>query len=271
MRKVCSWSRCWRSWPPPAHPKSTSTSAAERRTRTATAHRTPEPQHAGRAHDRHGEPGLQAVVRRQQRPRLRLEVRRSTPAIPTAAKGYEARSPTRSPSSSGSRRTRSVARYPVQQVVRARARRTSTSRCNRSRSREERAEAVDFSDGLLRREPGADRRQRLACDRRDHARRPEGSQARRAGRDDKPAGHPAGGPAQRRAQVYPDLDTALKATSTTAQVDGVVVDFPTAFYGYAERDRRAVPDRERWPGAVRSRVREGELARRVRRTRRSLR
>lgn len=33
--------------------------------------------------------------------------------------------------------------------------------------------------------------------------------------------------------VYPDLDLALKALKN-GQVDGVVVDFPTAFYGYAD-------------------------------------
>jgi polar amino acid transport system substrate-binding protein len=33
--------------------------------------------------------------------------------------------------------------------------------------------------------------------------------------------------------VYPDLDTALKDLKN-GQVDGVVVDFPTAFYGYAD-------------------------------------
>jgi polar amino acid transport system substrate-binding protein len=35
------------------------------------------------------------------------------------------------------------------------------------------------------------------------------------------------------AGVYPDLDLALKALKN-GQVDGVVVDFPTAFYGYAD-------------------------------------
>jgi polar amino acid transport system substrate-binding protein len=35
------------------------------------------------------------------------------------------------------------------------------------------------------------------------------------------------------ASVYPDLDTALKDLKN-GQVDGVVVDFPTAFYGYAD-------------------------------------
>src|SRR4029077_18549745 len=34
--------------------------------------------------------------------------------------------------------------------------------------------------------------------------------------------------------VYPDLDTALKDLKN-GQIDGVVVDFPDAFYGYADQ------------------------------------
>jgi polar amino acid transport system substrate-binding protein len=34
--------------------------------------------------------------------------------------------------------------------------------------------------------------------------------------------------------VYPDLDTALKDLHN-GQLDGVVVDFPDAFYGYADQ------------------------------------
>jgi polar amino acid transport system substrate-binding protein len=41
--------------------------------------------------------------------------------------------------------------------------------------------------------------------------------------------------------VYPDLDLALKALKN-GQVDGVVVDFPTAFYGYADTVVGQFPD-----------------------------
>ena len=58
----------------------------------------------------------------------------------------------------------------VQQVLRARARRTSTSTSTRSRSRPSATEAVDFSDGLLRRDAGAHRARRHADARRDRRR-----------------------------------------------------------------------------------------------------
>ena len=94
----------------------------------------------------------------------------------------------------------------------------------------ERAQVVDFSDGYYsvqqavvgdRRHPGGRRR---------HDRRPQGAQARRAGRHDQPEVHPGHRPADRvRRSVYDDTSAATQALQN-GNIDGVVVDLPTAFY-----------------------------------------
>ena len=98
---------------------------------------------------------------------------------------------------------------------------------------DKRAKAVDFSDGYF------DVNQALIAN--------NGSPAigvtTLAGLKDLKLGAPVGTtsleaiqqerPAQRRAGVYDDLDLALKDLKN-GQLDGVVVDFPTAFYGYAD-------------------------------------
>jgi polar amino acid transport system substrate-binding protein len=125
---------------------------------------------------------------------------------------------------------------------------------------DKRAEAVDFSDGYF------DVNQALIAN--------EGSPAigvtTLAGLKD-PAGAPVGTtsldainefvqPTQEPA-VYDDLDLAIKDLKS-GQIDGVVVDYPTAFYGYADTVVGQFPNLN---GAEpRARVREGKSARLLR-------
>ena len=106
--------------------------------------------------DRHRQPGVPAVVRRQARP-TPMEADWKFTGDPTPAKGYEARSRTRSPSDGLLRGPGRLGRASRSTSPTSRDPRTSISRSSRSPTRTKRDEAVDFSDELLRRQPGADR------------------------------------------------------------------------------------------------------------------
>ena len=155
--------------------------------------------HRGHAHDRHGQPGVRALVRRQERRRFRVGVellhgrsaqrrglRECVRVRPRRQMGFDGR------------RGR-VGGHPVRQVVRAgttglRLRDAADLLLRQARR------GGRLQRRLLRREPGADREQRLARDRRHHAGRPQGPEARRADRHHQPAGDRRTRAAERRAQ-----------------------------------------------------------------------
>ena len=154
-----------------------------------------------------------------------------------------------------------MARYPVRQVVRA-GPEGLRLRDATDLDHAKRAKAVDFSDGYF------DVNQALIAN--------NGSPAigvtTLAGLKDLKLGAPVGTTSLRgdRAVVQPNVEPRRLRRSRLAlkdlkngQLDGVVVDFPTAFYGYAESSSGS-SRRWRRAGAVRSHVREGQLVRRVR-------
>ncbi len=110
----------------------------------------------------------------------------------------------------------------------ARSRSTSTS--TRSRTRRARAKVVTFSELVLRREPG-DRRREGDEDRvRPHDRRPQAVQVRRrsSGRRATRTSRTTIKPSQQ-PSVFDTNDAAVQALKNK-QIDGLVVDLPTAFY-----------------------------------------
>ena len=224
----CSSSCCSRPSPPAA-------AARRRRERGARAGRHDgcgrRPVREGRARarqprhadDRHRQPRVPALVRRRgggavedQRPDL-------------AARASRARSPTRWPASSASRRARSSGRSSRSTSRSARARRTSTSTSTRSRITDERKNAVDFSDRTTTSTRRSSRR-RARRSRARRRRRPQGREARRADRDDEPRLHPGHDPAERRTRPSTTPPTTSISALKAKQIDGIVVDLPTAFY-----------------------------------------
>ena len=98
-------------------------------------------------HGRHRPPGVPAVVRREERGGLRVEVRRLHRG-PAQRRGLrERRSRTRSPSRWASPRTRWTGSRSASTSRTSRARRTSTSPSQQISILPKRDEAVDFSDG----------------------------------------------------------------------------------------------------------------------------
>ena len=144
----------------------------------------------------------------------------------------------------------------------ARSRSTSTWRRSRSTSRA-RAERLVLELVLLR-QPGG-RRQRRDADRaRPNRRRPQAVQARRAGRHHELRLHRRTSSARSQSPAVYDSNNDAISALNAGQIDGIVVDLPTAFYVVAVQlddgdDRRQAPAARR-TRAVRHGVREGEHA-----------
>ena len=110
------------------------------------------------------------------------------------------------------------------------ARRTSTSRINQVSINEERDEAVDFCDGLLRRQPGDRRLRGLPGDRRHHRRGPAraalGAQVGTTSLDFITERHPARPPSRSSTTTT----ARPRPPSTPSRSTRIVLDLPTAFF-----------------------------------------
>ena len=102
----------------------------------------------------------------------------------------------------------------------------------------ERAKAVDFSDSYYDVEPGGRRDQGHADRRGQDARGAQAVQARRPARDDELRVHPGHDQADE-AAVGLHLERRRVQALKNKQIDGLVVDLPTAFYITAGRCRTA--------------------------------
>ena len=188
------------------------------------------------ADDRHRQPRLPAVVRggTETAPTGRSTTR-------TTGRASRARSPTRSPSELGLHRaTRSCGSVvPFNQSIRP-GPKDFDFNINQISYTEERAKAVDFSESYYDVNQALVARRRA---RRSKARRPSPtsrtrSSARRSGRRATTTSSTAIQPSEEPA-VYDTINDAISALKAK-QIDGIVVDLPTAFYiaAVAGRERR---------------------------------
>ena len=172
-------------------------------------------QDARQAHHRHRQPGVRAVVQRQQaEQRQGLRVRRRVPG------GRAARLP-RARTSPGPRCTFNNAIAPGPKAF--------DFDINQFSITPERKQAVDFSSPyyLVRQTVITIKGSKIAG--RKHDRRPEGRQARRPGGHHQLPGDQRVIKPSTKPQVFNSNDDAKKALQN-GTVDGLVVDLPTAFY-----------------------------------------
>ena len=113
---------------------------------------------------------------------------------------------------------------------------------------DKRKQAVDFSSGYYDVTPGhhhASRARKIA-NAKTH-RRPQGRQDRRAGRHDEPRHHQEHRSSRRRDPTCSTRTTTPSRRLENGQIDGLVIDLPTAFFitgaaGQEQHDRRPVRD-----------------------------